>query len=241
MTEAEWLACVEPRLMLDHLRSEARDRGLWLFVAAVCRRGSSFFPDEINRTFVAIAEALAEQTASPEDVLAARQAAGRWKERFVAEQDFERAALMRDLQDVLRGGPPRALRAARWAQALPDNLSTLWRGWEDARRGPPWPADPQCTADGPGHRLFQAALLRDLFNPFGRPSHIDPVWSAWHDGLLPKLAQTIHEERAFDRLPILADALEDAGCADRALLDHLRGPAPHVRGCWALGLILDKR
>jgi hypothetical protein len=41
-----------------------------------------------------------------------------------------------------------------------------------------------------------------------------------------------------DRLAVLADALEDAGCADPDLLAHLRGPGPHVRGCWALDLVL---
>jgi hypothetical protein len=50
----------------------------------------------------------------------------------------------------------------------------------------------------------------------------------------------MYEERAFDRLPILADALEEAGCAEADLLAHLRGPAPHVRGCWALDLLLGK-
>jgi hypothetical protein len=50
----------------------------------------------------------------------------------------------------------------------------------------------------------------------------------------------IYDERAFDRLPVLADALEDAGCADADLLGHLRGPGPHVRGCWAVDLILGK-
>jgi hypothetical protein len=54
------------------------------------------------------------------------------------------------------------------------------------------------------------------------------------------LAATIYHERAFDRLPILADALEDAGCDNADILDHLRGPGPHVRGCWALDLVLGK-
>jgi hypothetical protein len=54
-----------------------------------------------------------------------------------------------------------------------------------------------------------------------------------------KLAQGIYEDRAFDRLPVLADALEDAGCT-AAILDHLRGPGPHVRGCFAVDLILGR-
>jgi hypothetical protein len=47
-------------------------------------------------------------------------------------------------------------------------------------------------------------------------------------------------EGAFDRLPLLADALEDAGCSDAEILSHLHSPGPHVCGCWALDLVLGK-
>jgi hypothetical protein len=88
----------------------------------------------------------------------------------------------------------------------------------------------------------QAALLRDLFgpSPFRRLPRINPTWLAWEGGTVPKLAESIYEERAFDRLPILADALEEAGCDAAELLRHLRGPAPHVRGCWAVDLVLGR-
>ena len=55
------------------------------------------------------------------------------------------------------------------------------------------------------------------------------------------MAQWIYQERAFAELPILADALEDAGCTDPTLLDHLRRPGPHFRGCWALDLLRGER
>jgi hypothetical protein len=57
---------------------------------------------------------------------------------------------------------------------------------------------------------------------------------------VPRLAASIYDERAWQRLPILGDALEDAGCGDDALLSHLRSPGPHARGCWALDLVLGK-
>lgn len=78
---------------------------------------------------------------------------------------------------------------------------------------------------------------------FGNPFHpvvLDRAWLAWNNGTVPKLAQAIHEERAFERLPILADALEEASCTDKTILSHCRGPAPHVRGCWVLDLLLNK-
>jgi hypothetical protein len=86
----------------------------------------------------------------------------------------------------------------------------------------------------------QAALLRDIFaNPF-RPVALDPGYLAWSGGSIPKLAQSIYEDRAFDRLPILADALLDAGCDDEELMGHCRSDGPHVRGCWGIDLILGK-
>ncbi len=83
-------------------------------------------------------------------------------------------------------------------------------------------------------------LIHDIFgNPF-RPSTIDPAWLTWRDGTAVKLAQTIYDDRRYDLLPILADALHEAGCCDEAILDHCRGPGPHVRGCWVVDLMLGK-
>jgi hypothetical protein len=55
-----------------------------------------------------------------------------------------------------------------------------------------------------------------------------------------KVGESIYADRAFDRLPILADALEEAGCTDADILAHCRGPGPHARGCWVVDLILGK-
>ena len=89
-------------------------------------------------------------------------------------------------------------------------------------------------------RATQSCLLHDIFdNPF-RLAAIDPAILCWNDGTLVKIARAIYEERAFDRLPILADALEEAGCENENMLAHLRGVGPHVRGCWPLDLILEK-
>ena len=65
--------------------------------------------------------------------------------------------------------------------------------------------------------------------------------SRWLTGNVVALADAIYAGRAFDRLPILADAFEDAGCTDRDILDHCRGPGPHVRGCWVVDLVLEKK
>jgi hypothetical protein len=86
----------------------------------------------------------------------------------------------------------------------------------------------------------QCVILRDIVvSPF-RPARVDPAWLDWEGGTVPRLAAAAYEERAFDRLPILADALEEADCTDADILGHLRGPGPHVRGCWVLDLLLGK-
>ena len=87
----------------------------------------------------------------------------------------------------------------------------------------------------------QAELFHDVFGNLFRPRPtIDPAWLAWEDRTAVKLARAIYDERAFERTPILSDALEEAGCAEDALLSHLRAAGPHVRGCWAVDLVLGK-
>lgn len=81
----------------------------------------------------------------------------------------------------------------------------------------------------------QAALLRDVFGD--PPGQICPVQRS-RDALA--LARVIYDERRFEELPVLADALEDAGCDCAQMLAHLRSPGPHVLGCWALDCVLGK-
>jgi hypothetical protein len=83
----------------------------------------------------------------------------------------------------------------------------------------------------------QTSLLRDIL---GNPFRLQTVYPYWLSHAVIALAQTIHDEPAFNRLPILADALEEAGCTDAEILAHCRGPGPHVRGCWVVDLILGK-
>jgi hypothetical protein len=83
----------------------------------------------------------------------------------------------------------------------------------------------------------RVGLLRDIIgNPF-RPAAIDPTW------LTPSvtmLARVSYDESAFDLMPILGDALEEAGCTDVPLLSHCRETVEHVRGCWVVDALLGK-
>jgi hypothetical protein len=108
------------------------------------------------------------------------------------------------------------------------DLQALNRALSAALRGDAWLRS-QC--------MIQADLVRDIFgNPF-RPVTLDP---AWRTSNVTALAQAIYDDRAFDRLPILADALEDAGCDNADILNHCRQPGEHVRGCWVVDLVLKK-
>ncbi len=91
-------------------------------------------------------------------------------------------------------------------------------------------------AEGAAH----CALLRDIYgNPF-HPAAVEGSWLAWGEGTVVKLAQAVYQDRAFDRLPVLADALEEAGCTDQNILEHCRASGPHVRGCWVVDLLLGR-
>jgi hypothetical protein len=137
-------------------------------------------------------------------------------------------------------------------QALKKIRRTAWErrfpvlaGWHAADL---WAWQAACTAASsiapqigtergePGMRS-QCDLLRDIFgNPF-RPVTLDPSWLT---STVTSLAQAIYADRAFDRLPILADTLEDAGCTNQEILAHCRGGGEHVRGCWVVDLLLGK-
>jgi hypothetical protein len=98
--------------------------------------------------------------------------------------------------------------------------------------------DERNAADHPRRRCL---LLRDVFgNPFRPNPPLAASVLSWNDGTVRRIAEGVYQERAFDRLPVLADALQDAGCDHDDLIRHCRSAGPHVRGCWAIDLILGK-
>jgi hypothetical protein len=96
----------------------------------------------------------------------------------------------------------------------------------------------QASTEDPGKESSaQAVIIRDIFGNLFRPVTFD---SDWHTSTAVALAQQIYDSRDFSAMPILADALQDAGCDNADILDHCREPGPHVRGCWVVDLVLDK-
>jgi len=221
MTEAEWLACPDPTPMLEFLRGKASDRKLRLFGCAYCRWLWNLLTDKYSRKALAVAERYADAEVSAE------------KLEF-AWGDARRAA-----QVVFRQERQTAEGTAMWAVAMmcEANIASALGAVDLAARCKAYPFDSSSWADAQKDQLF---LLHDIFdNPF-RSVSLNPSCLAWNDGAVPKLAQAIYDDRAFDRLPLLADALEEAGCDNQEILDHCRSTGEHVRGCWVVDLILGK-
>ncbi|MFO0806912.1 MAG: hypothetical protein U0791_27735 [Gemmataceae bacterium] len=106
-------------------------------------------------------------------------------------------------------------------------------------RAAPDPVLARCARYAPSHDEHepQCDLIRDIFgNPF-RPVSFDP---SWRTSTAAAVAKTMYDSRDFAAMPLLVDALEDAGCTHSDILDHCRGTGPHVRGCWVVDLVLDK-
>ncbi|MBY0522829.1 MAG: hypothetical protein K2R98_05505 [Gemmataceae bacterium] len=75
---------------------------------------------------------------------------------------------------------------------------------------------------------------------FGKPFCPISINPTWITPTVKQLAEAIYEDRGFDRLSILADALEEAGCTDQEILTHCREPGPHTRGCFVVDVVLGK-
>jgi hypothetical protein len=145
--------------------------------------------------------------------------------------------------DPGRDAPPLARSqwlAASAALCAASGDGTYWDVGERAAKAAAW------AAAGLVKRVFaeeyrvQSAYLRDLAGHPNEAVLIMKRWLAWGEGTALKVGQAIYEGHRFADLPVLADALEDAGCEDDTLLGHLRRKGPHIRGCWALDLLLGK-
>jgi hypothetical protein len=133
-------------------------------------------------------------------------------------------------------GDIQSLHAAIAAVSVPviDEIAFFWNySGEAARRGPRTQLSTVLTRE----KVIQRELIRDIF---GNPFHLFQFDPRWRTSNVIDLARTIYEERTFERLPILADALMDACCAEEQILSHCRSEGPHVRGCWVVDLVLGK-
>ena len=217
MTEAEWDACGDAEVMLAFLKGQVNRRKMRLFACSCCRRIWSRLSDERSRRAVEAAERYADGLISHADLKQAWAASSEAIQGPVVSYSGQSVAAyaVKHAADPNRFSLVEAISMASHAGIYSQNH---------------WLAE----------KAAQAILLHDqLPNPF-RPIVLDQSWLAWNDSAARKLAQSLYDDCAFDHLPLLADALEDAGCANQAILDHCRSGGEHVKGCWAVDLLLGK-
>jgi hypothetical protein len=238
MTEAEWLGCDDPLLLLRYLRDiQASERKHRLFAAACCRRVSHLCTDRRSRAAIAVGERFADNLTTEEELRQAHAAA--WRAYEEVQTAFLAGRIRAAACDAAHATSCVAvcLEESEWG---PRPGTDVYSGASGAAQSATNAAGSSAGADWEAFRdaesRLQAELVRCVFNPF-KPTTLEP---SWQTPAAMALARSMYEERNFEIMPVLADALEEAGCADADILGHCRGPGPHVRGCWVLDLILAK-
>ncbi|QEL17673.1 hypothetical protein [Limnoglobus roseus] len=196
MTEAQWWACKDVATMLKVIRGRTSDRKRRLFSVGCCRRIWGVLTDPVGRHAVDIAERHADGNATGKELTAASRAAA------LATADYD---------PMKSGDEYRAEQAVTAAMNAAAKVGQTLYAAECCA---------EAAVDGGIERAAQSRLLRDIF---GNPFRLVTFDSAWLTPTAVGLAEGIYADRAFDRMPILADAMQDAGCEDVDVLSHCRG------------------
>jgi hypothetical protein len=225
VTEKQWLRSRDPGAMIDHLGDVASERKLRLFAVACCERVADLLLDPRSLGALRAAERLTE----------GKVKGGVWRERKAAADAWyddaggqgSKDARWMAVQVIVESARGSARTLPVCALAAIEAQERLGGQWYDVR-----------SRRGKAERAVHPQLFRDIFgNPFS-PVALDPAWVTTD---VRALARGIYDDRAFDRMPILADALQDAGCASEGVLSHCRdATATHARGCWVVDLLLGK-
>jgi hypothetical protein len=245
MTEQEWLECTDPKPMLEFLRTQrtASERKLRFFAAACCRRVWDWLGEESRRA-IEVLEKYLDGTATADDLhFASKGVYDDWMGDFGTHHPTNAACATVMFEkstshDVAVGAAAQIAQAVRIEANKRHGI--FLQGWP-----PPKIVNPTvrqaCIKAGEvamtAERLAQCHLLREIFHG---PRRAVFLRANWRSGDILTVASTIYNDRAFEQFPSLADALAAAGCDDEEILNHCRGPGPHVRGCWVVDLILSK-
>lgn len=221
MTEREWLCCGRRQQLLDYLRRKApvSQRKVHLFSCACCRRVWDLIWSRRSLQAVLVREAYLDRLPGGE--------------RLPMSQRSAREALAESPKE------PGTIKATEAAYRATRNTEAFTQAETVSKLCAEAVAEANKDLGAWGmERAAQATVLRNIVgNPFRPLPPVDPAWLEWNQQTVLRLAQTIHEEGRFDEVPVLADALIEAGCDSEPLLDHLRS-GQHYRGCWAMDLLL---
>jgi hypothetical protein len=252
MTEQEWLAATDPQPMLEFLRGKASDRKLRLFAVACCRRlhnvpiGNGYRKaiDGFSQRILHLTESLADGLVAERELLAVAAPYYEWRRDSAARQPFAAEAVRRTIvtKDAETANQAASTIAGIRAWEVAGNSVKTTCGDADEETQWLWgftggPPDPAFQAEIVSESKCQSLLVRDIFGNSFRPVTLNPCWLT---STVKQLAESIYQERAFERLPILADALEHADCNNEDILAHCRQGGEHCRGCWVVDLVLGK-
>lgn len=213
-TEAEWDAAEHPYDMIYHRRCRD-DRKRRLLVCACVRHFQGETPDPRLRDATTFAAGWADGSFDRDQWLALRRTLRQFQKQMSDELTRE------------------AINTSRRIKASHCLLQREFMYFKAAIEECEW-------AMGSHESAEQCRLAREIFfNPF-RQLHFDPAWMIWNDRLVERLAQTIYDEQRWDDLPVLGDALEEAGCRESLILDHCRQTDEHVRGCWLIDFLTGR-
>ena len=221
MTEEEWLNAAGPKAIVPAVGGQpARKRRLWA-IACVrrlvdCWNGFGDF----YAAALGAGDAYADDAAQRAALVAVRRRVAAEQRELESSHDEYRYYFTCICWAVWLALDPADVNLAELAIRVSDAT-------HDRYERPDWEAE---------DRVY-GSVARCVF---GNPYRSVASDRRWRTADVLGMARGIYEERAFDRLPILADALQDAGCADEQLLGHGRGPGPHVRGYWVVDLVLGK-
>ncbi|AMV27479.1 hypothetical protein VT84_23970 [Gemmata sp. SH-PL17] len=230
MIEEEWLTCGDPIPMLNSLERATSKRKLRLFACACCYRILPHLRLAESRTALKMNEQYADGEVPLTDLLSVarlhRNVVG--SNRFTAVGAVECAVGL----DYTYG---QLLPALVCAIGAASNAAWVAAGvLEDKGQRPTAKERAQKSRED----AVQTEFVRDIFGNSFEPIIFSP---SWRTSTAVALASQMYKARDFSAMPILADALQDAGCDRADMLDHCRGPGPHVRGCWVADLVLRKK
>jgi hypothetical protein len=218
LLEAEWFTSVNGARMIEVVREKGSDR-IWRLLAVACvRRVESQLRDPRSRKALDVAERFADGTATIDELSAARALAESAAHQ-ASRDEWEDEVRAKFQIDAAYEAVCAAKKAAR-AALICVNPIVAWDSIPDG--------------------LLLPDLIREIFGAPFQWVTFDPSCLSGDNTAVKSLAAEIYDRRTFDRFPDLANALEHRGCHESSILGHLRSPGPHVRGCWALDLILGK-
>ncbi len=241
MEEQTWLDSRDPAYLHHHLSTIGMDahcsRQMRLFAVACCRRLGPLLTDPRSRAGLEIAERFADNHAGLAELSRAAS------EAYDANQAVR---VQTPLEVSRRGFPGHYATLAVW-WSLKSLGSQAYFACGCVQQALAWQAYPDAGARAErqvaerAEAEVQAVLFRDVIgNPFRPLPVIEESWLTWNEATVRRMAEAIYRERGFGDLPVLADALAEAGCTAEDLLEHLRSPELHTRGCWILDLLLAK-